>query len=259
MAAEVADRSLRPAAGGDAEGRRPPPAPTRGRDCADGRDGASLRCCCSRASALPRRCGRWAQVETFVRLTQASTNYVALGEAGFAALTRLRARRAGAGDRLCRYRRRGRRWSSGCGRRRRGEGGAAARARRWPIRRRCCALDAAGWQALLTAARAELLLGSLAARVRWAGGAGGGGGDPRRCARVGRAGAACRRCGRRRWRGARWPTLDVPVVLLKGTAFVAAGLDAGGGAVDRRSRHPRAARRARSRSRRRCSRRGGSG
>jgi hypothetical protein len=29
--------------------------------------------------------------ESFVRLTQASTNYVALGEAGFHALTRLRA------------------------------------------------------------------------------------------------------------------------------------------------------------------------
>ena len=31
-----------------------------------------------------------APTETFVRLTQASTNYVALGEAGFRALTRLR-------------------------------------------------------------------------------------------------------------------------------------------------------------------------
>ena len=32
-----------------------------------------------------------APTETFMRLTQASTNYVAMGEAGFRALTRLRA------------------------------------------------------------------------------------------------------------------------------------------------------------------------
>ena len=41
--------------------------------------------------------------EAFVRLTQASTNYVALGERGFDALTRLVAL-PGAGDRLSRHR-----------------------------------------------------------------------------------------------------------------------------------------------------------
>jgi hypothetical protein len=89
-------------------------------------------------------------------------------------------------------------------------------------------LDAAGWTALLTAARAERLLGTLAHRVdaRAA---------PPSVARIladARAGAAEER------RAALWEAemarralapLGIPVVLLKGTAFVAAGLDAGRG------------------------------
>jgi hypothetical protein len=90
------------------------------------------------------------------------------------------------------------------------------------------ALSASDWTALLTAARAERLLGSLAHRL-----------DPAAmppavaaiCADA-RAGAEQER------RAALWEAemarralapLGMPVVLLKGTAFVAAGLDAGQG------------------------------
>ena len=90
------------------------------------------------------------------------------------------------------------------------------------------ALDAAVWTALLTAARAERLLGTLAHRldVREA---------PAAVARIladARSGAVEER------RAALWEAemarralapLGIPVVLLKGTAFVAAGLDAGRG------------------------------
>jgi len=90
------------------------------------------------------------------------------------------------------------------------------------------ALNAEAWTALLTAARAERLLGTLAHRL-----------DARTVpppvARIladARAGAAEER------RAALWEAemarralapLDIPVVVLKGTAFVAAGLDAGQG------------------------------
>jgi len=89
-------------------------------------------------------------------------------------------------------------------------------------------LDTADWTALLTAARAERLLGTLAVRL-----------DartvPASVARIladARAGAAEER------RAALWEAemarralapLGIPVVLLKGTAFVAAGLAAGQG------------------------------
>ena len=89
-------------------------------------------------------------------------------------------------------------------------------------------LDAAGWQAVLAAARAELLLGSLAARVR---------GlaapqavvtildDARASAEQGRVQALWEaEMARRALAG-----VAAPVVLLKGTAFVAAGFDAGVG------------------------------
>ncbi len=89
-------------------------------------------------------------------------------------------------------------------------------------------LDAAGWIALLTAARAERLLGTLAHRIdaRVA---------PPAAARIladARAGAIEER------RAALWEAemarralapLDIPIVLLKGTAFAAAGLDAAQG------------------------------
>ncbi|MES2754501.1 MAG: nucleotidyltransferase family protein [Pseudomonadota bacterium] len=89
-------------------------------------------------------------------------------------------------------------------------------------------LDSAGWTALLTAARAEQLLGSLAHRLD-------GLAVPAAAERVltdARAGAVEQR------RAALWEVemahralapLDVPVVLLKGSAFVAAGLSAGVG------------------------------
>ncbi|WP_454884645.1 nucleotidyltransferase domain-containing protein [Sphingomonas oryzagri] len=90
------------------------------------------------------------------------------------------------------------------------------------------ALDPAGWAALLTAARAERLLGTLAHRLdaRTA---------PPSVACIladARAGAVEER------RAALWEAemtrralvpLGIPVVLLKGTAFAAAGLDAGQG------------------------------
>lgn len=90
------------------------------------------------------------------------------------------------------------------------------------------ALDGAGWTALLTAARAEQLLGSLAHRLA-------GLRVPAAAARVladARASAVEQR------RAALWEVemarralapLKVPVVLLKGSAFVAAGLAAGVG------------------------------
>jgi hypothetical protein len=89
-------------------------------------------------------------------------------------------------------------------------------------------LDPAGWTALLTAARAERLIGTLACRL-----------DARavsppiaRILEDARTGAEQER------RAALWEAemtrralapLGVPVVLLKGTAFIAAGLDAGRG------------------------------
>ena len=89
-------------------------------------------------------------------------------------------------------------------------------------------LDEAGWTALLTMARAEQLIGTLADRM-------GGVPVPERVAAVfadARAGAEQAR------RSALWEAemarralapLGVPVVLLKGTAFAAAGLSAGRG------------------------------
>ena len=59
--------------------------------------------------------------------------------------------------------------------------------------------------------------------------AGGGRGDPRRCARARAEQGRRRRCGRRRWRGARWRRSDCRSILLKGTAYAAAGLAAGQG------------------------------
>lgn len=90
------------------------------------------------------------------------------------------------------------------------------------------ALDAGGWNALIAAARAELLIGTLANRVH---------GldlppaaarimdDARHAAEQGRVAALWEAEMARR----ALAPLDVPVVLLKGTAFVAAGLDAGVG------------------------------
>ncbi len=89
-------------------------------------------------------------------------------------------------------------------------------------------LDAAGWQSVIAVARAELLLGTLAARVD---------GlalpsavqailaDATRSAEQGRMAALWEAEAVRR----ALAPLDVPVVLLKGTAFVAAGLAAGRG------------------------------
>lgn len=93
---------------------------------------------------------------------------------------------------------------------------------------RCLRLDPAGWTALLTAARAERLIGSLAHRLD-------GLDIPLRVGAVladARADAAAGRC-RALWeaemaRRALNP-LGCAVILLKGTAFVAAGLDAGRG------------------------------
>ena len=89
-------------------------------------------------------------------------------------------------------------------------------------------LDAAGWTALLTAARAERLLGTLAHRL-----------DTRAVPPVvARILADARDSAGQERRAALWEAemarralapLGVPVVLLKGTAFVAAGLDAGQG------------------------------
>jgi hypothetical protein len=89
-------------------------------------------------------------------------------------------------------------------------------------------LDAEGWTALIAAARAEQLIGSLAFRVE---------GQPM-------PGAATRiladaRASAEQWRrSALWEAemarraliaLDVPVILMKGTAYAATGLDAGVG------------------------------
>lgn len=89
-------------------------------------------------------------------------------------------------------------------------------------------LDPAGWTALLTAARAERLLGTLAHRL-----------DARTLSpSVARILADARDGAGQERRAALWEAemarralapLGVPVVLLKGTAFVAAGLDAGRG------------------------------
>jgi hypothetical protein len=89
-------------------------------------------------------------------------------------------------------------------------------------------LTPADWTALLTAARAERLLGSLAYRL-----------DTRTVpAAVATILADARADAERERRGALWEAemarralapLGIPVVLLKGTAFVAAGLDAGRG------------------------------
>lgn len=93
---------------------------------------------------------------------------------------------------------------------------------------RAAQLDARGWTALLAIAQAERLLGSLAHRLdgiavpaaakRVLDGA-------RRSAETGRTQALWEAEMARR---ALMP-LDIPVVLLKGTAFVAAGMDAGQG------------------------------
>lgn len=90
------------------------------------------------------------------------------------------------------------------------------------------ALDADGWTALLAIARAEQLIGSLAHRVD-------GLDIPPAAARILADARASAEQGRI---AARWEAemarralapLDMPVVLLKGTAFVAAGLAAGQG------------------------------
>ena len=86
----------------------------------------------------------------------------------------------------------------------------------------------ADWEAVLCVARAEQLLGALAWRLR--------GADVP--AAVAAILAEAREAGEEQRRGALWEAemarralapLGVPVVLLKGTAFVAAGLDAGRG------------------------------
>jgi hypothetical protein len=90
------------------------------------------------------------------------------------------------------------------------------------------ALDAAGWTALLTIAKAERLAGTLAHRLD-------GLAVPEDAARILAAARANAEVGRTQ---ALWEIemckralapLDVPVVLLKGSAFVAAGLAAGQG------------------------------
>ncbi|UVO52099.1 nucleotidyltransferase family protein [Sphingomonas sp. SUN019] len=92
----------------------------------------------------------------------------------------------------------------------------------------CLTLDPAGWAELLTMARAEQLIGSLAHRLN-------GLAVPPRAAAILEDARADAAEGRRHalWeaemaRRALTP-LGCPVVLLKGTAFVAAGLDAGQG------------------------------
>jgi hypothetical protein len=89
-------------------------------------------------------------------------------------------------------------------------------------------LDPGDWQALLTIARAELLFGSLAARVRGLQVPATAGAileDAWRSAEQGRVQALWEAEMARR----ALAPLDVPLILLKGTAFVAAGLDAGVG------------------------------
>ena len=89
-------------------------------------------------------------------------------------------------------------------------------------------LDAAGWTALLCAARAEQLIGSLACRLD-------GQPMPEAAARIL---ADARRGADQGQVHARWEAemarralepLDIPTILLKGTAFAAAGLDAAAG------------------------------
>lgn len=105
-------------------------------------------------------------------------------------------------------------------------GALVARALRDPAS--VLALDAAGWTALLCAARAETLIGSLAHRVE-------GLAIPAAAARVLADARAAAEQGRMAalWeaemaRRALAPS-GMPVVLLKGTAFVASGLSAGQG------------------------------
>lgn len=105
-------------------------------------------------------------------------------------------------------------------------GALVARALREPAS--VLTLDAAGWTALLCAARAEQLIGSLAHRLD-------GLAIPEAAARVLADARAAAEQGRLAalWeaemaRRALGPS-DMPVVLLKGTAFVAAGLAAGQG------------------------------
>jgi Uncharacterised nucleotidyltransferase len=90
------------------------------------------------------------------------------------------------------------------------------------------ALDDAGWTALLTMARAELLLGTLACRLD----------GPSLPGEVQAILADARAEAEHQRRQALWEAemarralagIDVPVVLLKGTAYVAAGLAAGRG------------------------------
>ncbi len=103
---------------------------------------------------------------------------------------------------------------------------ALARALRDPSS--VASLDAAGWMDLLTAARAEQLIASLALRVE-------GQPVPPRAAEILADARAAAEQGRVRalweaemaWRAL--APLDVPVVLLKGTAFVAADMEAGQG------------------------------
>ncbi len=89
-------------------------------------------------------------------------------------------------------------------------------------------LDAQGWTGLITAARAEQLIGSLAFRLE-------GQDMPRAAARI----LADARASAEQWRrSALWEAemarralaaLDVPVILMKGTAYAATSMDAGVG------------------------------
>ena len=208
--------------------------------------------------------------EAFVRLTQASTNYVALGERGFAALTELvqgvpavaidypdtataiaqvtalagelsgdplafpgegrgpASRPAPAGRAMTKPPATGPRPSPG-----KGGGGTIAPDARLLVQAlrdpaSTASLTAADWTALLAIARAEQLIGTLAHRLH--------GLDlPPRVATLL---AAARASAEEQRRAALWEAemarralapLGVPVVLLKGTAFVAAGLAAGVG------------------------------
>ncbi len=89
-------------------------------------------------------------------------------------------------------------------------------------------LDAGAWASLLAAARAELLIGSLAHRLAGLAGPPAVAAileDARRSAEQGRIAALWEAEMARR----ALADIDAPVILLKGTAFVAAGLDAGEG------------------------------
>ncbi len=97
------------------------------------------------------------------------------------------------------------------------------------------ALDAAGWTALLAIARAEQLIGSLAHRLDglpMPGAARRLLADARASAEQGRVAALWEAEMARR----ALAPLAMPVVLLKGTAFVAAGLAAGPGSTKRKPR-----------------------